>query len=508
MPVTPPDSRRPHHHVTFALVALGALTYTLLQAMLVPALPILQRELHTSQANVSWIFTAFLLSASIATPVLGRLGDMFGKRRMLIIVYVAVVLGSLAAALATNLATMVVARAVQGVGGAVFPLAFGIIRDEFPREKVAGAIGGISAILGIGSGLAIVIAGPIIEHLTWHWLFWVPFAIGIVTLAATVRFVPESPLRVPGRVNVGAALALSSWLAALLVGVSQGGHWGWSSGRIVGLFAAAVLGFAVWVLVELRSREPLVDVRMMRLPAVWWTNIAALLFGFGMYSTMVVIPAFMETPSSAGYGFGSTPTGVGLAMLPNTLGMLVVGLLIGRIAARFGSRTPLVVGGIVDAIAIGALAVWHDQMWMLYAALTVFGFGMGLAFSSLTNLIVEAVPAAQTGVATGMNANIRTIGGSIGSQVVSAIVVAGAAPGALPAESGYTNGLVVMAVALAAAGFVALIVPRSDRGRGLQEPLEVPRAEPELARGDLRRAADAIVLAAAIDAGGSVLRRR
>ena len=494
------SSRRPTPSLVFALVSLGALTYTLLQAMLVPALPVLQQELDASQASISWIFTAFLLSASIATPVLGRLGDMFGKRRVLIGVFAAVVVGTFLAALATNLITMVVARVIQGVGGAVFPLAFGIIRDEFPRERVAGAIGGISAILGIGSGLAIVLAGPIIEHLTWHWLFWVPLAMAIVTLAATIRYIPESPVRSPGRVNVGAALTLSSWLVALLLGVSQGGHWGWASPVTLALFAYSVVGFAWWVRIELRADEPLVDVRMMRLPAVWWSNVAALLFGFGMYSTMVVLPPFMAAPHDvAGYGFGSSPTGVGLAMLPNTAGMMIVGLLIGRITARFGSKLPLVVGGFTCALSVAWLAAEHGELWMMFAGLTVFGFGMGLAFSALTNVIVETVPPSQTGVATGMNANIRTIGGSIGSQVVSTIVVSGTAAGHLPAEGGYTHGFEVMALALAAAALAALAIP--TRRRAAEDALPAFDEDHRRRGDDLVHAADAVLLAAAADAG-------
>ncbi|MFN7026521.1 MAG: MFS transporter [Pseudorhizobium sp.] len=445
-------------------MALGALTYTLLQAMLVPALPVLQKELHTSQANVSWIFTAFLLSASIATPVLGRMGDMFGKRRMLIVVFSLVAAGSILAAVATSLAVMVVARVIQGVGAAVFPLAFGIIRDEFPQERVAGAIGGISAILGIGSGAGIVLAGPILDNLSWHWLFWAPAVGAFITLIATILFIPESPVKTPGKVNVPAAILLAGWLAALLIAVSRGANWGWTSFNTLGLFAAAVLLFIGWVQIETRSKEPLVDIKMMRIPAVWWTNIAALLFGFGMYSMMVVVPAFMATPSSEGYGFGSTATGVGVAMLPNTLGMLIVGLCIGRITHHFGSKRPLILGGLMNAGAVCFLAVFHDEVWMFVAALTVFGFGIGLAFSALTNVIVEAVPREQTGVATGMNANIRTIGGSIGSQVVSTIVVSGVAAGAAPHEAGYTNGLIVMASGLLAAGLVAIIIPVVKRG--------------------------------------------
>ena len=254
----------------------------LLQSLVVPALPDLQAALHTSQRTVSWIFTAYLLSASVATPVLGRLGDMFGKERMLVVVLAALSAGSLVAALTSSIGVMIAARVLQGVGGAVFPLAFGIIRDEFPRERVPGAIGGISTLLGVGSGLGIVLAGPIVDHLSYHWLFWIPLVMTAIATVAKFLFVPESPVKTPGTVNFLAAGLLSGWLIALLLGVSEGADWGWTSARVVGLFVTAVILFAAWVAVERRARVPLVDVRLMRPPVVWWTNISVFLFVFGM----------------------------------------------------------------------------------------------------------------------------------------------------------------------------------------------------------------------------------
>ena len=462
---------------TFAVLGVGAMAYVLLQSLVVPALPTLQAALHTSQSTVSWIFTAYLLSASVATPVLGRLGDMFGKERMLVIVLSALTAGSLIAALTSSVAVMIGARVLQGVGGAVFPLAFGIIRDEFPRERVAGAIGGISTLLGVGGGLGIVLAGPIVDHLSYHWLFWIPLVMTAFATVATFLFVPESPVKTPGTVNLGAAVLLSGGLVTLLLGVSEGASWGWSSPRILGLFAAAAILFAAWVAVELRSRVPLVDVRLMRTPIVWWTNVSAFLFGFGMYSMMVVLPEFMETPRQAGYGFAASVTGAGLAMLPATVAMILVGTVIGPITRAVGSKVPLVVGGLVGGSAFGFLALAHSAEWQVYVALALAGLGIGLAFSAMTNLIVEAVPATQTGVATGMNANIRTVGGAIGSQVVVTVITSGVIVGALPHERGYVLSFLVMGGGLVAAGLAALLVPSAARRRGL-EAAALEAAEP------------------------------
>jgi MFS family permease len=410
----------------------------------------------------------------VATPVLGRLGDMFGKERMLVVVLAALSAGSLVAALTSSIGVMIAARVLQGLGGAVFPLAFGIIRDEFPRERVPGAIGGISTLLGVGSGLGIVLAGPIVDHLSYHWLFWIPLVMTAIATVATFLFVPESPVKTPGTVNFLAAGLLSGWLIALLLGVSEGADWGWTSARVLGLFLAAAILFAAWVAVELRARVPLVDVRLMRTPIVWWTNISAFLFGFGMYSMMVVLPEFMEAPKAAGYGFAASVTGAGLALLPATAAMIVVGMSIGKITAAVGSKLPLIAGGLIGGGAFVLLAVAHDQEWQVYVAMALAGAGMGLAFSAMTNLIVDAVPSTHTGVATGMNANIRTVGGAIGSQVVTSVIVAGVAAGTLPHERGYVLSFLVLAGGMIAAAVAAMFVPSIHQRVGVAAPEPAP----------------------------------
>jgi MFS family permease len=457
---------RQHPTLTLGVLSLSALAYVLLQSMVLPALPEIGRALHTSQSTVAWVLTAYLISASVATPVLGRLGDMFGKKRVLLIVLALLIVGSLLAALTSSVAVMLTARVIQGAGGAIFPLAFSIIRDEFPRQRVAGAIGVISALIGVGAGVAIVVAGPIVDNLSIHWLFWIPAAMTAVAFAATVFWVPESPITAPGRINPLAVLTLSGWLVALLLGVSEGGEWGWTSLRVIGLFAAALVLLAAWLLVEMRAAQPLVDVRMMRIPAVWWTNISAMLFGFGMYSVMIVVPAFLQTPSSNGYGFGASITKSGLALLPLSGAMLVAGILTGRFATRYGSKVPLVVGSAFSAVGMLFLTVAHGSEWNFYVAMGLVGLGIGFAFSAMSNLVVEAVPPGQTGVATGMNANVRTIGGAIGSQIVASIIAAGIVAGAVPKEHGYEVSFIVLGVGLALAGVAAAFVPsRAERSQ-------------------------------------------
>jgi EmrB/QacA subfamily drug resistance transporter len=460
------DSRRVRRPgPILAVLAVGGSSYAILQSLVLPALPVLQREFDTSQTGVTWIFTTYLVSASVATPIAGRLGDMFGKKRVLLVVLAALGIGSLVAALAASLPVMIVARTIQGVGGAFFPLAFGIVRDEFPRERVPGGIGLISGLVGIGSGVGIVLAGPILAHLGYHWLFWIPFAVIVPTTILTLLVIPESPVRAPGNVDVVGAVLLSSWLVALLIGISEGHSWGWASGRILGLFAAALVLCVVWIRVESRTREPLVDMAMMRLRGVWTTNLSGFLVGLGMFGSFVLIPQFVSTSPSAGYGFGASVTQAGLYLLPTSIMMIVAAPVAGKLAARFGAKLPLVAGVASATVVYLLLAFAHDSSWQIYLAATFLGIGIGFAFASMANLIVEAVGPEQTGVATGMNAVMRTVGGALGGQAAASILAASVVASGLPSEAGYTLSFGLMAGALALALAASLAVPGRARER-------------------------------------------
>jgi len=464
--VSAPAEERQHHNVTLAVLVTGALAYALSQTMIAPALPAIQEELDTSTTMVTFALTGFLLTASIATPIAGRLGDMFGKERVLVIALSVFGLGSLVCAATHSIELLIAGRAIQGIGGAVFPLSFGIIRDEFPPEKVATGIGLISATFGIGGGAGLVLSGLIVDHLAYEWIFWLALIVVAAAVVMTRLFVPESPVKSPARIDWGGAALLAAGLSSLLIGVSEGNSWGWSSPLFLGVMALAAALLATWVRFELRQPEPLVDIAMMRRRAVATTNATAFLVGFGMFGSYILIPQFVQVPPEAGFGFGASVTEAGLFMLPSALVMLFAGPVAGWMGSRSGSKLPLLIGTATATASFALMAVWHDGHLPIYIATTLMGLGIGFAFAAMANLIVEAVDQTQTGVATGMNTIMRTIGGSIGGQVAASIVAAHIAASGLPTETGYTTAFALSAVGVGLAFIAALAIPGRPRDRG------------------------------------------
>ncbi len=441
------------------VLAVGVGAYSLLQSFVIPVMSTIEHDLGATPAQGSWILTAYLLTASVATPIVGRIGDMVGKERVLVAALTALVVGSVLAALASNIAVMIAARAIQGIGGGVLPLSFGIVRDSFPADRVARTVGVLASLAAVFGGLGTVLAGPIVDLLDYHWLFWLPaIVVGAAAVAARL-WIPASGRRSGERVSWLPAPLLSGWLIALLLGLSQASAWGWASGRTLALFGvAAALGVA-WARVERRVAVPLIDLRMMKDRAVWTTNLATLLMGVAMYASFAFLPAFVQTSSSSGYGFGASIAMSGVILLPSAVTMFVFGNMSAPLVLRFGSKRVVVAAMLIAALAFGYLVVFHDSRWQVALASAVYGIGFGLAFSATASLIVDAVPATQTGVASGMNANIRTVGGAIGTGLAASIVAATILSSGLPALSGYRNAFVLMALACLAAAAAGLLIP-------------------------------------------------
>ncbi|MEJ7567239.1 MAG: MFS transporter [Gaiellaceae bacterium] len=460
------EAKRQHHNVTLGILTLAGTAFALQQTMVFPALPTFQADLDTSTAWATWVLTGFLVSAAVTTPILGRLGDQYGKERMLLVSLGLFLAGCIGAAAAWNIWSLIGFRILSGAGGALFPLSFAIIRDEFPPERVKVAIGLLSAVFGVGGGFGIVLSGVIVDHVSWRWLF----ILGSVPVAASIalvhRYVPESPIRSPSRIDVPGAALLAGALIALMLSLTEGERWGWTSAPILGLAASSAALFLLWGRVELRSSSPMVDMRMLAHRPVLLTNAATLVSGFALFSCFVLVPTFVQAPSSRGYGFGASATQAGLYLLPSSLAMLFSGPAAGVIGRRFGSKWPLAGGMLIVSLAALVLAQAHDEPWHVVAASGALGVGVGLAFAAMVALIVENVDVTEMGVATGMNTVVRMIGAVVGGQVGAALLTAQTiGDTSAPAESAFTTTFALSAVAALAASLVALAIVREPLRR-------------------------------------------
>jgi EmrB/QacA subfamily drug resistance transporter len=463
---------RRHHNATLAVLTLAATAYALQQTMVVPALPTLQRELDTSTTWVTWVFTGFLLSAAVCTPILGKLGDRFGKERLLVLSLCVFFFGTIGCAAAWNIGSLIAFRAASGAGAAVFPLSFGIIRDEFPPEKMKVGMGLLSAVFGIGGGLGLVFAGLIIDNLSWRWLFIagaVPVGVAVLLVH---KLVPESPVRSKSRIDLVGATLLSGTLVALLVALSEGETWGWTSARTLGLLVASIVLGTAFALAELRVSEPLIDMKVFVERPVLLTNITALIAGFAMFGAFSLLPRFIEAPAGlpadvaeqVQYGFAASATRAGLYLVPSSVMMLFAGPIAGLLGRRFGSKWPLCAGMLFVALGAVLLGAWHDHPWQIVIAMGALGTGIAFAFASMAALITEAVAPTETGIATGINTVMRTIGAVIGGQVGAAVLTSSTIAGtSVPTESAYaTTFYLSCGAALIAAG-IAVFVTRRGR---------------------------------------------
>ena len=482
--MTRPGGRAPSTRATLAGLVTATMAFALMQTFLIPALPVLQRDLGTTNAWVTWTVTVYLLTGAVATPLMSRLGDQHGRVRMMLVSLGVFFVGSLGAIAAWDVASLIACRAVQGVGAAVFPLSYAIIRDQFPRDQVSVAMGLVSAVLGVGGGIGIALSGLIIDHGSWRWLFAVSALLVGVALLLVWRFVPESPVRAPAKLDLPGAALLSGGLICLLLAVTEGQTWGWSSPSILGLFAAAAGLMAAWVVVERAVAQPMVDMRMMTRRPVLFTNLTALFAGFALYMTWVLLPTFFQLPRGlpeplaglADYGFGTTVTVAGLWILPTSAAILLGGPVAGLIGRRHGSRGPLVAGMLLLAAGMAGIALWHDTALHVSLWFSVCGWGIGFCFAAMPKLIVDAVHPSETGVANGMNTVIRTIGGVVGAQVGAVFLATHQVGGTtVPGESGFVLAFWVSAAgALIGAVAAALVSPGRPWPRLLGRRREAP----------------------------------
>jgi MFS family permease len=455
--------------VELLTVSGGAFLVSLSQSLLVPVLAILPAELHTSANTVEWLLTSTLLVGAVCVPLLGRLGDMFGKRLMLMVAVGALTVGSLLDSFTDNIPVLIIGRALQGVSLAAIPLGISLLTSLLPADRVRAAIAVISAMLGVGGALGLPLAGIVAQHADFHVLFWITAGAGAAVLVAIWAVVPEAPSRTGGRVDLIGASILSAALVALLLPLAQGQSWGWTAPATLGLLGVSAVLVAVLILVELRVRTPLVDMRATARRPIVLTNLASVLFGFALFAGLIGTAGYVQAPRSSGYGFGSSIIGGGLTMLPGGLVMLLLAPLAARMIGSWGARQCLVICALVVALGWAFRIAFTADLWMIVVGNVIGGVGTGIGYATMPTLINRNTPPGEIAAANGLNSLARALGGSVVSAIggsllaASTLTVGGVAYPTLGAYRTLFALCVVAALAAAvAAAFIPAGTPRSE----------------------------------------------
>ncbi|MGX1273737.1 MFS transporter [Streptomyces phaeoluteigriseus] len=468
-----------------ATLALAGVTAAIMQTLVTPLIAELPQIFDTSSSNAAWVITVTLLAAAVCVPVVGRLGDLLGKRRMLLACAVPLIAGSVVCALATDVVTMIVGRGLQGMGMGMLPLGIALLRDVLPPEKLSSSIALVSASMGIGGGLGLPIAAAIAQYADWRVLFWGSAGLAVVVTLLIWFLIPEVPAAAKGqRFDLPGALGLGVGLVALLLAVSKGADWGWGSGITLGLFATAVVVFVAWGFWETRTTDPLTDLRTTARPRVLLTNLASVFVGFAMYASMLVMPQLLQFPEATGYGLGQSMLATGLWMAPGGIMMMFVSPLGGKLTNARGPKFTLVCGALVIAAGYGLSMALMGSAWGLMVVGIVINSGVGLAYGSMPALIMSSVPVSETAAANGFNTLMRSLGTSIGAAVIGVILAQMTTTlggHTLASEDGFRTALLVGGGLALVSAAIASSIP-GVRTAALGSAETDPAAQPEQAK--------------------------
>ena len=443
-------------------IGLAALVVAMSQTILIPVLGVLPADLDTSVSNVQWLLTVTLLVAAVAVPFMGRLGDMFGKRRLLLIAVAALIIGSVLTAISGNIAVLIVGRGIQGISAAAVPLGISLLSTLVPREKAGTSIALVSAMLGVGGALGLPMAAFIAQYSDFHVLFWISAAAGLIAFAGIVKFVPDDTERAGGKVDYVGAVLLGGALVALLYPLSQTAAWGWGSVKVIGLLILSLVLFVVFVFAQTRIAQPLVDLVTLRRRPILLTNIASLFFGFALFGSLIGTASYVQAPESTGYGFGSTILVGGLAMLPSGIAMLLLAPVSAKISDRIGAPRALAIGGIVVAGGWLMRIVMTDSLWQIILGTTIVGAGTGIGYATMPTIINTHTPHSELAAANGLNALVRSVGSSLASALGGSLLAASTMSLGgydIPTLDGYRELFALCAGAAILAALVALAIP-------------------------------------------------
>ncbi|MCU1413534.1 MAG: transporter [Microbacteriaceae bacterium] len=469
-------SRRPRDSAITAVLATTGLVAAFTQTLVTPIIPRLPALLHATQNDATWVLTATLLAAAISIPIAGRLGDMFGKRRLLVALLGALVLGSIICALSTAVIPMIAGRVLQGVSLGVISLGISILRDVLHPKSLGGAVALVSATLGVGAAVGLPIAALIAQNLDFHYLFWLATLLGLVCLVLVIAIVPVSTMRSGGRFDFAGAIGFGVGLVCILLGISKGGSWGWTSPLTLLLLAGGVVVLVAWGLFELHATDPLVDLRVAARRPVLLTNLTSIAIGFGFFVTTAVFPDLLEAPTSTGIGLGLSLILASLCLMPLGLVMFVISPLAARLTAARGPRTSLIVGAAIVVVAFVVAIVLHSAVWHVILVSTIVGVGVGISYGAMPTLIMNAVPPTETAAANGLNSVMRMLGSTVAATIAGLVLASGAVIRngvAAPTDAAYHTMFAIAAAVLLAGVLLAVFIPRRSKPYGHTQSIPV-----------------------------------
>ncbi|WP_426738185.1 MFS transporter [Plantibacter sp. 2H11-2] len=473
VPVQRASARPPRHRGLVAVLAFAGMGASFMQTILIPIQAQLPQLLNAAREDTAWVITITLLVSAICVPISGKLGDMYGKRRVALVLLGLLVTGSVIAALSPTVVPLIIGRGLQGTGMGVIPLGIAILRDTLPPKKLSGAIALVSATLGVGGALGLPLSAFVTEHFDWHILFWVAAGISATSFVLFATVVPASTLRTGGRLDIVGAIGLAIGLVGVLLAVSKGNEWGWDAPQTLILLIGGVVVLLAWGWFELRVTNPLVDLRVSARPPVLLTNLSSIAMGFALFSSSIVFPQLLELPTETG-GLGLTLLQASFILMPSGLAMLAMSPIAGRLSRTLGAKPLLVIGASIIAISyLGAvfvdLQVWHVLLFNI-----LIGIGIGLGYAAMPTLIMQAVPATETGAANGLNTLMRALGTSVAAAIIAVILADSAVPFGdtlVPSGPGFQLAFIFGLVAAVACAVIAACIPKPKPHPGEHEAL-------------------------------------
>jgi MFS family permease len=457
---------RSDRSIIYTLAGTGLIA-AFMQTLVTPIIPELPVFLDSTSADTSWVLTATLLAAAVSIPITGRLGDMYGKRRLLLVLLAIMTSGSIIAALSNTLLPMILGRALQGIGLGVISLGISILRDVIHPKNLGGAVALVSATLGIGGAVGLPVAALIADNMSWHYLFWLAMLLSILAFILVFFIVPVSTLRTGGSFDYVGAVGLAIGLVAILLAVSKGTEWGWGSPGILSLLIGGVVVLVLWGYFELHHASPLIDLRVAARRPVLLTNLTSISVGFAFFITSASLPTLLESPTSTAVAFGLPLLTASLCLVPLGLVMFFTSSVAARLSNAKGPRTSLLLGGIIIAVTFAAATQLTTEVWHVVLISSFVGLGVGFAYAAMPTLIMRAVPPTETAAANGLNSVMRTLGSTVSATIVGVVLsthVATAGDGVyIPTTGAFQLVFAIGACAAVAGVIFALFIPRRPK---------------------------------------------